>query len=189
MHEWWTKHFDLIAKAGFTKELIERVVREKPLKFRKGSLEFFSFLNERGIPLVFMSAAPGDMLVGYLEQNNLLFPNVYVISNRYEFDENGKAIRIKEPIIHTFNKTEVSLKDHPIYAKIRKRKNVLLLGDSLGDVGMIEGFDYDNLIKIGFYNDSEEGDLEDYKRNFDVVLIGDQDFDYINKLVESLRLK
>lgn len=186
MHEWWEKHFDLIARMGLTKELIKKVVRENPLKFRKGSLELLSFLNRYNIPVVFMSAAPGDMLNEYLRQNNLLLPDVFVISNLYEWDKKGRALHIKEPIIHTFNKTEISLSEQAVYSNIEKRKNVILMGDSIGDVGMIEGFDYDNLIKIGFLNEDVEQNIEKYKQNFDVVLTNDADMQYVNKLVGGI---
>jgi len=186
MYEWWKKHFDLISKVGLTKELIKRVVRERPLRFRKGAREFLSFLNENNIPLIFMSATSGDMLIEYLKQSNLLFSNVYVISNLYEFDSGGKALKVKEPIVHTFNKTEFSLVGHSVYDKIKSRKNVLLLGDSLGDAGMIEGFDYDNLIKIGFLNENVDERLKLFKEHFDVVLTGDQDFSFINSLIQEI---
>lgn len=186
MREWWGKHFDLISKSGLTKNLIKQVVKENPLKFRNGSLEFFSFANKKNIPVVFMSAGPGDMIVEYLEQNDLMHKDIYVIANRYEFDDKGNAIKVKEPIIHTFNKTEITLKGHSVYEKINLRKNVLLLGDSVGDVGMIKGFDYNNLIKIGFLNENVEDNLKLYKENFDVVLTGDQDFDFVNKLVKEI---
>jgi len=186
MHEWWKLHFDLIARSGLTTKVIEQVAREKPLRFRKGSLEFLSFLAEKGIPIVFMSAAPGDMILEYLKQNSLLYPNVHVVANRYKFNSRGRVISIQEPIIHTFNKTEITLEGVPVYSELKKRKNVLLLGDSVGDVGMVEGFDYDNLIKVGFLNEEVEKNLELYKDNFDVVLTGDQDFSFVNKLVNAL---
>ena len=186
MHEWWKKHFDLIVRHGLDKSLIERVVKERPLRFRKGAREFLSFLNKNNIPLIFMSAAPGDMLIEYLKHSNLLFSNVCVISNLYEFDSYGKALKIKEPIVHTFNKTEVSLIGYPVYDKIKSRKNVLLLGDSSGDAGMIEGFDYDNLIKIGFLNENADERLKLFKEHFDVVLTGDQDFSFVNTLMREI---
>lgn len=186
MHEWWSKHFDWIAKNGLTKKIIEQVVKERPLRFRKGALEFMEMLNEHEIPLVIMSAAPGDMLAEYLEQNGLMFPNVYIISNRYKFNSQGKAIAIQEPIIHTFNKTEVSLEEYPIYSHIRNRRNVLLLGDSVGDIGMVEGFPYSHLIKIGFLNEEVEQSLPSFKKSYDVVLLGDQDFGYVNSLLGGI---
>lgn len=185
MHEWWEKHFNLIASVGLTKDLIQKVVQERPLKFRDGSAEFVKTLNKNKIPLVFMSAAPGDMLIEYLKQNRLMLPNVFVISNRYEFDKKGKAIKIIEPIIHTFNKTETSVKELPIYKELLKRKNVILLGDNLGDVGMIEGFPYKNLIKIGFLNESIGTRLKEFKENYDVIITNDGDMSYVNNLLEN----
>ncbi|PIN91180.1 hypothetical protein COU57_01670 [Candidatus Pacearchaeota archaeon CG10_big_fil_rev_8_21_14_0_10_32_14] len=186
MRERWQKHFDWIAKNGLTKKIIQQVVHERSLRFRKGALEFMKELNDRNIPLVIMSAAPGDMLIAYLEYQGLMFPNVYVVANRYEFDSMGRALRIKEPIIHTFNKTEITLNNHPIYEKIKDRKNVLLLGDSLGDEGMIEGFRYKNLIKIGFLNEEVEKNLEAFRNAYDVVLTGDQDFTYVNRIMGEM---
>jgi cytosolic 5'-nucleotidase 3 len=186
MLEWWTKHFELLIESGLDKELIKKVVSEKPLHFRKGSSEFFNFLEKKEIPLVFLSAAPGDMLLEYLNSQGTLKKNIYVLSNLYEFDFSGKAIRIKKPIIHTFNKGEISLKEHPFFEKLSEKKNVLLLGDSSGDAEMAEGLFYSEIIKIGFFNEGTEEDLEEFKKKFDVVLTGDSDFDFINKLLKDL---
>jgi 5'-nucleotidase len=187
MHEWWSKHFDLLIESGLSKDLIKKVTQENPLKFRKNSLEFFSFLAENKIPILFISAGPGDLMEEYFKQNKMDFPNVYIVGNRYEFDKNGKAMNIKGPIIHTFNKTEVTLEDTPFYEKIKNRKNVLLLGDSIGDIVMIEGFDYKTLLKIGFLNEEIEKNLNLYKKNFDVIITNDGDFDFVNDLVRVLK--
>jgi len=186
MYEWWSRHFELIAKFGLDIVLIDRVIEENPLKFREGVLEFISLLYKNEVPVVFISAGPGDMIEKYLGKNGLDFSNVYVVGNRYSFDEVGKVVAIKEPIIHTYNKTEVVLKNTNIYDKIKSRKNVLLLGDQVGDAGMIEGFVYDNLLKIGFLNEKVEENLEEYKNNFDVVLTGDCDFSFVNELVKDI---
>jgi len=186
MHQWWKEHFGLIAKAGLTKDLINQVVKERSLKFRNGASVFLDFLTNKNVPLIFMSAAPGDMLLGYLKQNNLLLENVQVISNLYEFDDSGKAVKIKEPIIHTFNKTEISLANTEVFDNIKERENIILLGDSLGDMGMAEGFPYKNIIKIGFLNENIDEQLDEYKNNFDVVLTGDKGFGFINNLMKEI---
>lgn len=186
MHEWWQKHYDLIAKVGLTKKIISQVAKEEPLNFRKGAKEFLKELNEKEIPLIVMSAAPGDMVIEYLKENDIFYKNIKVLANRYDFDREGNALKVKEPIIHTFNKKEVSLKDTDVYDKIEKRKNVILLGDSLGDVDMAEGFPYENILKIGFLNENVEERLEEYKKHFDIVLAGDQDFSYVNKLMSKI---
>jgi len=186
MDEWWMKHFNLIAEYDFTKKLIKQVVKEKPLRFRKGSLEFLSLLNEKNIPLIFMSAAPGDMIVEYLNENKLLLPNINIISNLYEWDKNGKAIRIKQPVVTSVNKDETLIHKFPVYEKIKDRKNVILFGDGLEDVGMVEGSDYDNLIKIAFLNENVGENLPAFKKVYDVILLGDQDMSYVNKFMKEI---
>ena len=67
-----------------------------------------------------------------------------------------------------------------------RRKNVLLLGDSLGDLGMIEGFEYDNLISVGFLNENIEENLHAYKENFDIVIMNDGSMNYVNGLIKKI---
>lgn len=186
MHEWWKKHFDLLVECGLTQSVIQDVIAKKTLQFRDGALEFLDFLHERKIPLVIMSAAPGDLIVEYLRQEGRLHDNIEIISNLFIFDETGKVTGVKEPIVHSLNKYEVVVKEFPIFEMIKDRKNVLLLGDGLDDVGMIEGFDYDNLIKIGFLNENVEENMETYKKLYDVVILGDPGIDFVDNLVHEI---
>jgi hypothetical protein len=133
-----------------------------------------------------MSAAPGDMLIEYLNENKLLLPNINIISNLYEWDKNGKAIKIKQPVVTSVNKDETLIHKFPVYEKIKNRKNVLLFGDGLEDVGMIEGFNYNNLIKIAFLNENVEENLPAFKKVYDIILLGDQDMNYVNKLIKEI---
>ena len=187
MYEWWMRHFDLLVKYKFNKQVIKKVVEEKPLRFRKGALEFISLLYSKDIPLIFMSAAPGDLLIEYLKKNHLLTPNVHVISNRYEYDEKGNAVRILEPIIHVLNKSEVSLKDFPLYEQIKNRKNIILLGDDVSDAEMAEGFDYNDIIRIGFLNENIKERLNTFKDKFDVVILNDGNMDFVNDLNKEIK--
>ena len=70
--------------------------------------------------------------------------------------------------------------------KVKNRKNVILLGDSVSDTEMITGFEYDNLIKIGFLNEEIEKDLENYKENYDILILNDSSIEFINKLSQDL---
>lgn len=191
MYEWWEKHFTLLGKSGLTKGVIGKVsldmIKGNLLKLRKGVEDFIKFLNKKNIPLVIVSASVGDLIKEFLGKKGLLLDNVYVIANEMEYDEEGNFTNVKN-IVHVFNKDETAVKNYPeIYGKINGRKNVLLLGDSLGDLGMIEGFDYENLINVGFLNENVEGNLEKYKNSFDVVITNDGNFDWINKFVEGLK--
>jgi len=188
MDEWWNKHFDLLVECGLTKSVIEEVASKKTLQFRDGALAFLDFLHEEKIPLVIMSAAPGDLIVEYLRQEGRLTDNIDIISNLFLFDESGKVTGVKKPIIHTLNKYEVVVKEFPIFESIKNRKNVLLLGDGLDDVGMIDGFEYDNLIKIGFLNENVEENMEAFKKVYDVIILGDPGIDFVDTLVREIIL-
>lgn len=63
------------------------------------------------------------------------FPNVHVIGNRLIHDKDGYFIAVQEPVIHVYNKNEASILHHnnnPWIKSIKHRRNIILLGDSLG---------------------------------------------------------
>lgn|SRR3989344_2087550 len=187
MHKWWMEHFDLLIKSGLNRKDIRKVVESNKIQLREGALEFFDILNEHKIPLViFSSSGIGDAIPLLIGKYGKLYKNIHVISNLFEWDKNGKAIKVKQPIIHSMNKDEHSIKNHSIFSVIKDRKNVLLLGDHLGDLGMIKEFNYKNLIKIGFLNDEVKDNIEKYERNFDVVISNDSPMEYVNQLLKEL---
>lgn len=186
MHEWWFKHLELLVECGLDKSVIQDVVNKQAIVFREGALEFIDFLHENNIPLVIMSAAPGDMIKVMLEKAGRLHGNVHIIANMFEFDGNGKVINIIEPIIHSLNKDETAIQGFPVFEVIKNRPNVLLLGDGVGDTGMVEGFAYDNLIKVGFLNEKPEENLEEFQKNFDVTILNDADMGFVSDLVQEI---
>ena len=185
MNKWWKTHFDLLIKSRLNKKDLEKFVESKKIKFRHGVLELIDFLKAHNIPLVIMSSSGlgSDIISMILKKEGKLYDNVHIISNSYEWDENGNMIAVRKPFIHTLNKDETSVRDFPAFEVIKHRKNVLLLGDSLDDIGMIKGFDYDNLINIGFLNENVEENLEHYKKNYDVVILNDSSMDYVVRLL------
>ena len=188
MQEWWKLHSDLIIKSGLNRSHLKKVAISGKIKLRQGVLEFFDFLNQHEIPLIIMSSngLGGDVISMYLKHEGELYDNVYIICNSFEWDKNGNAVGIKEPIIHCMNKDETIIREFPAFDIIKDRKNVLLLGDNLEDVGMIEGFDYDNLIKVGFVNENVKENLEYYKKVYDILILNDSSMDYVNELLKDL---
>jgi 5'-nucleotidase len=133
------------------------------------------------------SGGIGNMVIEFLKEQKFMHENIHFIGNTLEFNKDGKFTRIKDnKIIHVFNKHEIELKNLPIYNEIKNRKNIILLGDSLGDLGMLEGSNYKNLIKIAFFNYPDEENLEDFKKNFDIIILNDGSFDYINQLLKEI---
>jgi len=186
MDERWVKHYDLIIESWLTKQIIDEIVSKKTLQFREWSQTFFDILKGNNIPLVVISASVGDMIRVYLSQEWRLSENIHIVSNLFEFDDEGKTIRIKKPIVHCMNKSEVILDQFDFFDKVKERKNVLLLWDSLDDVDMVEWFDYKNLIKIWFLNDDTPENRESFKEKYDMIILNDGPMDEVNKLLKDI---
>ncbi|MFA6553049.1 MAG: hypothetical protein WCT27_01330 [Patescibacteria group bacterium] len=188
MHEWWTKIYALMIDSGLTRQHLAKVIELTKARLRAGTSDFFKTLNQHDIPLVIMSATGiGAEAIGmFLEKNGVLLPNVHIIGNNFIWDNDGKAIGVRDPIIHSLNKDETAIQNFPVYKEVKNRKNVLLLGDFIDDLGMVQGFDYDNLISVGFLNDNKEKQLPSYRENFDVIITNDGPMNYINKLLGDM---
>jgi len=188
MQEWWETHNKLLIKSGLSKSDLEDIVKNGHVKFREGVPEFLDFLHEHNIPLVILSASGcGDAIKLFFQKIGRDYSNILYVTNKFKWDKKGRAISTNGPIIHSMNKDETILeKISEVYKIIKPRRNVLLLGDSLGDLGMIEGFNYNALLKVGFLNFDYDKDIKGFRKQFDVVLKGDGDFNYVNKLIREL---
>ena len=188
MKEWWTKHFRLLIKSGLKKQHLEQIVGDERLEFRDGALEFLDYLHEKNIPLLIISSSGvGETIPMLLEKHGRHYGNIHIITNFFDWKPDGKAQRIQTPIIHGMNKDEGSLRRHPAFKFVKHRRNVLLLGDSIGDLKMVHGFDYSTLLSIGFLEDNVEQNRETYEKSFDAVLEEDADFSLVNKLVRDIK--
>jgi cytosolic 5'-nucleotidase 3 len=187
MLEWWTKHYALLKESGMTKQVLDKLTENERAGFRKGVHEFLKILKDKKIPMViFSSSGIGNTIPIFLEKEGLLYDNISILSNELLFDEDGKMIGVKEPIIHSYNKNEISIVNIKNHKDIEERKDVLLIGDTLGDVGMSEGFNYDEIIRIGFLSEDVEKHLEDYKKAYDIVILNDGDMGYLNELLDKI---
>ncbi len=188
MQEWWKAHYRLLIESGLSKSDLESVAEKIYVRIREGVSEFLDIIHEKNIPLVIFSASGcGEVIPMLFRKMGKDYPNIFYVINIFNWDEEGKAVSVREPIIHSMNKDETVLKKFPsIFNSIKNRDNVVLLGDNVGDLGMIKGFDCENLLKIGFYNFPQEEPRHDYEEGFDVVLEGDGDFSFVSSLLREL---
>ena len=188
MAQWWQAVFNLLIESKLNKKDLKKLVESQDIRFRDGFNDFTVFLKSKDIPLIIISSTGvgGETISMYLEKENKLYPNIYIIANIFEWDENGYLVGVKEPIIYVANKDEAIIKNFHVFDLIKGRKNVILLGDMIEDVGMVKGFDYKNLIKIGFLSDEVEKNLDSYKNYYDVVILNDSGLDYINELLREI---
>ena len=195
MVDWVNKAHDLLINNGLVKANIKTAVRAactgKHINLRDGICDFLDLLEQMRVPLIVFSAGLADILEEVIMmkmERDHLPSNIYVLSNRFIFDSTQKLTGFTEPVLHVFNKTGGSFRDTAYF--LRKdavaRKNFVLIGDSLGDLSMIEGIPHENLLKIGFLNDRVDERLETYLEKYDVVILGDPDFNTPFRLLELI---
>jgi len=178
MDEWWNSHFKLLIEMGLKKEHVLSIIEKGGIEFREGAKEFLELCNEHKVPVVIMSASGlGDAVIYYLKQQGCDFSNIYFVVNSFSYDENGNAISYVRNPIHSLNKDETILSSFPeIFSVIKDRKNVLVLGNSVGDSHMSDGFEHEKIFKVGFLDakdDSFEMKISAFREAFDkVVSIG-----------------
>ncbi|XP_048498986.1 uncharacterized protein LOC104907199 isoform X2 [Beta vulgaris subsp. vulgaris] len=186
MEEWWGKTHALLIEGGLTFDDIRKSVANARIAFREGVIELFELLEEFDVPILIFSAGLADIIEEVLRQKvQRSFKNIEIVSNRMVFNNEGNLSAFKGKTIHVLNKNEHALDmaaplhnnmgtvDGPVidYAAMKKRSNVLLLGDHIGDLGMSDGLDYETRISMGFLNDMVNESLESYCKAFDVVLL------------------
>ncbi|KAL3523692.1 hypothetical protein ACH5RR_016526 [Cinchona calisaya] len=201
MEEWWGKTHALLIEGGLTYEAIEESVAKANIAFREGVVELFEFLEEKDVPVLVFSAGLADIIEEVFRQKlHRSFKNVRIVSNRMIFDQNGQLVAFKGKTIHVLNKNEHALDmATPVHDQtndinglvednsfVKKRTNVLLLGDHIGDLGMSDGLNYETRISVGFLNDNIENSLESYQKAFDVVYLNDTSMQGVVKLASQL---
>ncbi len=187
MQEWWEKHLKLLINSGMNFGVVEDIISKDKIEGRTGLNEFLNILNSNEIPLLIFSDGLGDFTVEFLRKEKLLFNNIHVIANFFNFDENGLAKGYKDDfIIHVFNKNEYVLKGHPYSKKIKEKNNVILLGDSLGDINMADGIDHNIVLKIGFLNDKVEELQEEYYKHYDLIILNDGSLTKVIEIINNL---
>lgn len=177
MEKWWTESHNYIVKHKFTKQVITEAVKESQVRFRDGAPEFLKSVSQHGVPLVLFSAGIGNIIEIFLDQQMHQVPeNLHIISNMMEFDNEGVITNFTEPLIHTFNKNaSVVDQEKPYFHSVSNRTNVLLFGDSLGDLHMDVGVEREGeILKIGFLNFNFDQLYPKYFDSYDIVLWDDQ---------------
>lgn len=188
MQEWWRKHFQLLIEEGLSKDDIYQAMTKSSLQLRAKGKEFFYKLNDYKVPLVIFSASGlGELSIEmFLKKRALLLDNVYIVANSFYFNKKGILQGVKEPIIHVFNKNETALKHYPFYNTIKARQNVIVIGDSLGDAKMHKGLKNSQVLKIGFLNENEKESMPAYQKAFDLLILGDPSFYYVNEIIKQI---
>ncbi|AWP17752.1 putative 7-methylguanosine phosphate-specific 5'-nucleotidase-like [Scophthalmus maximus] len=187
MVEWWIKVHELLIQQRIRKDLLSQAVKESSTMLRDGYKVFFDRLVEQRVPMLILSAGVGDVLEEVIRQNHVFHPNIHIISNYMDFDQTGVLQAFKGELIHIFNKGEGALSHAAGLRELQGRPNVLLLGDSLGDLAMAGGVsEPQNVLTVGFLNDQVDERKESYINSFDIVLVKDETMDVPNGILRYI---
>jgi len=189
MEEWWRTHYKLLKEFGLKKSHLKRIIVSEKINLREKSNTFFNLLKEKSVPLIIFSSGGlgASLILMFLKKEEKLFDNVFLVGNVLKWDKKGKFIGIKEPIIHSLNKKGKIIKKFPeVFEKIKKRQNVLILGNDIEDLSMIEGLNIKNSIKIGFLNNKTKESLKNYKKYFDILILNDGTMQAVNEVLKNI---
>ncbi len=133
-----------------------------------------------------------------------------VVANEMLFDETGVLVGFGPELLHTFNKRFSSVPNAIAHVPhvVSRRRCLIVLGDSIGDVNMSDGYECDVVLKIGFLNRNPENlaaymvrvaactcilsqhslpHLHSRHQNaFDVVIAGDSSMQYVVDILSRL---
>lgn len=190
MVEWYTKANKLLQDCGVNKDMFSQMVKASNVEFRDDTDTMLDLLNQEGVPVLILSAGLGDLLVEIMKHFSVFHDNTKVVSNFLAFDAEGKVTGIEGEMIHVFNKNESAIHGSPYFKMLETRKNIILMGDSLGDLKMADGVkDPEAVLKIGFLNDVSDQKLKKYMDLYDIVLVDDQSMDVPNKILGKILKK
>ena len=180
MEEWFVKHFELLIKY---KPNIEAFKINKDnycfLKPREYMKEFIKFLYEHNIPLIIMSAGVSNVIESFFKYHHSYYSNIHIIGNKILF-KNNIATGIENKVIHSLNKNEASLSKN-IIKNINNRDNVVLIGDQLSDLNMVNKDKHKSVFTICFPSSYDK--LKNIEDNYDIVCEKNDNYQSIKKLL------
>lgn len=188
MEKWWKAHYQLLAASGLNQSHLLKLAKNGIIELRPGAKDLLQKLSSLGVPVIIMSASGlGEVIKMYMQEQGIDAPNIHYAVNQFEWHEDGSVKAQKGHVIHSLNKDETGLTLFPeIISAVQGRTNMVLLGNSLGDSHMSDGFAYQKIIKIAFLDSIEPKHdqlFDQFNRVYDYVL--DEDgYQKLNKLIQ-----
>ncbi|CAO3625502.1 unnamed protein product [Cunninghamella echinulata] len=186
MIQWWMKAHEAMVKQNMTRQDIVNMVEQVNIELRAEVDKVLQKCRDLEIPFLVFSAGIGNIIEQILLKRQLYYDNMHIVSNMMVFNKDGVCTGFNDPLIHVFNKSEFQLESTPYYSLIQHRTNVILVGDSLGDLQMSQGIQHDLCLNIGFLNHDIEFLEPRYLQAFDIVIEGDANMIPILEILEHI---
>ena len=186
MQEWWNKNLEAQIEFGMSREKLEKIVGEGRIHLRGGCGGVLKQLAEFDVPLLVYSAGVGSMISAFLKQEEFFYGNMSVLSNFYSYDDDGRVVGYRSELIHACNKTGRSIRESEFFDDIEERRNVVVLGDMIQDMKMIEEVETDCVLGIGFVNSRKSEDVREYLEAYDVVIADSESMHYCGHMFNRI---
>lgn len=209
--EWYCKSLLLYTNPKFTYDSIDKMIqaRKEFFEFRGRVKEFFELLMKMKVPIIIVSGGITQFIQGALKT---IFPNIdelikeekiTIVSNNLIFEgENNSCSGFDEKnLIYQFNKAETV--SNFVEKKYPDVKNIIVIGDHQNDYNMVSEINIskDNILAFAFVNlnpdiveddkhkNEVERNINEYKKTYDFVLVGDCDYYPLIKLMRRVNEK
>jgi len=177
MNEWYSSILLLFYENVSDEDIIKKAMKNSKLEFRDGAKELLRKTFNCNIPIVIVSAGIGNTIEEFLRINNVRFDNIQIISNFINFETQSNNY-----YVHALNKKD-AIWETDIISKISMKKYVLVIGDVVDDINMLPSTIQSEKVTIGFLDKNIEERLEEYKKQFDVVLTDNSSFSELNEIL------
>ena len=172
--------------AGLRQQDIQELAKTQRMMLRDGVCDLLRLAQQRQVPVHVFSAGIRDIITAFFGEHGGAC-GAHVVANEMLFDSASRHLTgFAPPLIHSFNKNSATLQAAPSWPLVADRPAVLLLGDSVSDTNMANGFAADTVLSVGFLNDREDERRSAHCNAFDVVLVGDGGMDPVVALLAAL---
>ncbi|KAK8792791.1 hypothetical protein WA158_004955 [Blastocystis sp. Blastoise] len=187
MDEWWNKAHALLIEEKVTKNDIMEAVKDADVRLRPSTTNLIKHCVYHKIPVLVFSAGLADVLDALLEvkcgikvEKN---SGIELISNKMVFNEKQELDHFSNDLITSLTK---NMRKMSYAHRLKNRPNIILMGDNIGDLDMSQGMEFTTRLTVGFLNDDIEERKQQYVSNFDIVIVGDTDLDFVNTILEYI---
>lgn len=190
MVEWWTQAHSAYFEYGLREHMLPDMLGTSNITLRAHADRVIKGLRHHRVPLFVLSAGIANVIELFLDRHAARPADapVDIVANRMVFGNDGHLAGFDGQLIHSLNKTGHLLSlDTRTRARLeqhRHRTHAIILGDNLSDVKMAHGLPVNDVVSVGFLNDRVDDRLEDYARNFDIVITHDGSMRVVEQLIE-----
>ncbi|CAD8153145.1 unnamed protein product [Paramecium pentaurelia] len=171
MHEWYQKVSEAFHEAKFTKSLSCQILNTSHIYLRYLFEPFFNKCVEEHVPFHIVSGGLDRVI-------NTILSSIHEIDTYDEMTLHTNQMLFQDDTLEKMEMLVTATTKAKILetSGIQFRNNTILLGDLPSDFYMTKFLNIPNQVSIGFLAQDHAYQLEEYKKLYDITIIGDPSF-------------